>query len=353
MRDDRKTRARTKAKAVAALLAAVVCLPPVPAAARPDVPGTAGTGAPPGQAARRGGTAPSAGPGEVKALRSGRASDRLKAAANLLFGGSAWGRIMAMETLQALDWPVSEPVVVRALLGHPSPQIRMAALSLLSRHAGRRHLPILRIALKRERYSGVRVLLAGLVKDLARVRRPAAAPVEGQRERTVPGVDLKRRVKVRTAMKDGGAHLFMTAGTAIPALSFVGAVEPAAVIRLGVRYKWFEFDVEANVATEYVERRQGDTYRTERAALVQLCPGLGFYSLRRSWLRIRHGFRIGVYLFPDGSSEHDAYESSVAGWAHLVDIAFSPVRRLWFEISPANLGYPWIYQIAFHVRLEL
>jgi hypothetical protein len=279
-------------------------------------------------------------PPELAMLRTGRPSERLKAAESLLFSRSMLWRILAMETLQKLPKPLAEPVLMKLLLAHPSPRVRMSALAVLSSYAGRGHLEILRIALRSEPYSGVRVLIGGLVADLER-RPPPARGAKGQ-------VTLKKRKKAKIRER---ARFSVTAGAAVAVPFFWGAYEAGAVARLGVRYKWFEFDLDLTVVKVY------DNFAlTDADLLVSVCPGFLFYSVRRKWLRVRHGFRIGfmAYKVDDPEADDDGkYKMLPAGYAHLVDIGFSPVKRLWFEISPLNLGWPGVYQIGFHIRYEI
>jgi len=122
---------------------------------------------------------------------------------------------------------------------------------------------------------------------------------------------------------------------------------PLLELSFGYKKRWFELSMAVAISL-------GPVFGS-RGAFFGMGLELGFYSLRRRNVRLRHGLAFGLLhsVSPKRRSPPDGLVPMPLGRLRVLDILVRLGKGVWLEISPLTMGFPSLYELSLGVRFEL
>jgi hypothetical protein len=122
---------------------------------------------------------------------------------------------------------------------------------------------------------------------------------------------------------------------------------PILELSFGIRQRWFELSMEIGIAPNQMLDSPGTFFG--------LSVSVGFYSLRRDRVRLRHGLAFGLLsevIFERHPPDMEFTPMPFAR-ARLLDILVRVGKGLWLEISPLTASFPALYEASVGLRFDL
>jgi len=137
-----------------------------------------------------------------------------------------------------------------------------------------------------------------------------------------------------------------------PVLMALGALDgdripPILELSFGLKKRWFELSMGIGIATGRIYDSPG-TY-------FGLSVAVGFYSLQRTHVRLRHGLTFAV-LAEVGFERHPQQTGLTPlpmARLQFLDIQVRLGKGLWLEICPLTASFPGMYEVSVGFRYEI
>jgi hypothetical protein len=124
-------------------------------------------------------------------------------------------------------------------------------------------------------------------------------------------------------------------------------IPPILELTFGLKRRWFELTMGVGIATAKVFNVGGTFFG--------MTLSVGFYSLQRDRVRLRHGFGFGVAseVIFERHPPKVALTPLPLARVQLLDILVRVGKGLWLEISPLTASFPGMYELSLGLRFEL